>query len=280
MKIIVDTPENIAKMAAERYVTLLNKKPDAVLGLATGSTPLGLYGEIVKLYNEGKISFAKAKSFNLDEYVGLDGTHDQSYRYFMNENLFSKVDINPDETHVPGGKGDIAENAKEYEEMIAAAGGIDMAVAVGNVGLDVENRCSVHQIRASYMEDGAEFFRMLHTQQLHAGKPQVVWPERGTGGEDTHAGVAAQPGRPYRRRPALPNRFGKLPDNPQMGKILNSPQGIGVPEFRLKDDGGAQFFHKAALPGNAEFCGEIAVHPGNDLNIHIHVMPSLSGIRR
>ena len=177
MKIIVDTPENIAKMAAERYVTLLNKKPDAVLGLATGSTPLGLYGEIVKLYNEGKISFAKAKSFNLDEYVGLDGTHDQSYRYFMNENLFSKVDINPDETHVPGGKGDIAENAKEYEEMIAAAGGIDMQLLGlgqnGHIGFNEPGTplASVtHEIEltANTREANARFFASIDDVPTHA----------------------------------------------------------------------------------------------------------------
>ena len=135
MKIIVDTPENIAKMAAERYVTLLNKKPDAVLGLATGSTPLGLYAEIVKLYNEGKISFAKAKSFNLDEYVGLDGTHDQSYRYFMDKNLFEKIDLDPARVHIPSGITVSEDDSAKYEDAIRAAGGIDMQLlGIGHNG--------------------------------------------------------------------------------------------------------------------------------------------------
>ena len=84
MKFIIDTEENVAKKAAQRYVELLKAKPDAVLGFATGSTPLGLYAELARLCREGKISFRDVTSFNLDEYAGLDGSHDQSYRYFMN----------------------------------------------------------------------------------------------------------------------------------------------------------------------------------------------------
>ena len=80
MKLIIGTQEEVVKKAAQRYVKLLNEKPEAVLGLATGSTPLGLYGELAKLCAEGKLSFAKCTTFNLDEYIGLDGTHDQSYR--------------------------------------------------------------------------------------------------------------------------------------------------------------------------------------------------------
>lgn len=126
MKIIVDAPETLARFAAERYVTLLNKKPDAVIGLATGSTPLGLYRELRRLCAEKKISFARATSFNLDEYVGLSGDHDQSYRYFMDHNLFEGIDIDPERTFVPSGLGDIAANAEKYEEMIGLAGGIDL----------------------------------------------------------------------------------------------------------------------------------------------------------
>ena len=93
MKIIIDTPEKIAELAAERYVELLNRKPNAVLGYATGSTPLGLYAQLAKLNAAGKLTFKDATTFNLDEYAGLDGTHEQSYRYFMNKNLFEHIDI-------------------------------------------------------------------------------------------------------------------------------------------------------------------------------------------
>lgn len=133
MKIFVDTQEKIAELAARQYVQLLKAKPDAILGLATGSTPLGLYGELARLTEQGEISFKQARSFNLDEYVGLAPTHDQSYRYFMNENLFNKVDIIPENTRVPSGT-DIAK-AAEYDDEIAKAGGIDLQLlGIGNNG--------------------------------------------------------------------------------------------------------------------------------------------------
>ena len=95
MKLIIGSKEDVSAQAAQRYVELLGKKPDAVLGLATGSTPLALYAELARLCAEGKVSFARAKSYNLDEYIGLDGSHDQSYRYFMDHNLFQHIDIKP-----------------------------------------------------------------------------------------------------------------------------------------------------------------------------------------
>lgn len=148
-----------------------------------------------------------------------------------------------------------------------AAGGVRVAVAVGNVGLDVENRGAVHQIRTAHMQNRAEFPSLLHAQKTDAGQPQIVGAERGTSGEDAHPGVSAQPGRAHGGRPALPDGLGKLPDDPQVGKILNAPQGVGVAEFRLKDNGGAEGFHKPALPGDTEFGGKVAVHPGDDANI-------------
>ena len=135
MKVIVGTKEEVVRKAAQRYVELLNRKPEAVLGLATGSTPLDLYAELARLCAEGKLSFAKAKSFNLDEYIGLEGTHDQSYRYFMDHNLFEHIDIRPENTHVPSGfVKDVAE-AELYDAEIAAAGGVDLQLlGIGNNG--------------------------------------------------------------------------------------------------------------------------------------------------
>lgn len=135
MKVYIDTPEKIAELAAQRYVELLEKKPNAILGLATGSTPLGLYARLAELCAQGRISFRDASSFNLDEYVGLDGTHDQSYRYFMNENLFKKIDIPMERTRVPSGLDTSAETAAAYDELIRAAGGIDIQLlGIGNNG--------------------------------------------------------------------------------------------------------------------------------------------------
>ncbi len=102
-------------------------KPDCVLGLATGSTPVGAYKQLVEWYKKGDLDFAQVRSINLDEYVGLAPTHDQSYRYFMQSNLFDHVNIVPDNTNVPNG---LAENAAEecrrYNEVIHTLGPIDL----------------------------------------------------------------------------------------------------------------------------------------------------------
>ena len=133
MKIFIDTPEKVAEMAAQRYVELLKEKPNAILGGATGSTPLLLYAELARLNKAGEVSFAQAKSFNLDEYVGLDGDHDQSYRYFMDKNLFEHIDIDMANTRVPSGIN--TEIAAEYDKEIEAAGGVDMQLlGIGNNG--------------------------------------------------------------------------------------------------------------------------------------------------
>ena len=89
--VISDTYEAMSKAAARAVADVVNKKPDAVLGLATGSTPLGLYKELIRMHKEDGLDFSKVTTFNLDEYVGLPATHDQSYHYFMNENLFKPI---------------------------------------------------------------------------------------------------------------------------------------------------------------------------------------------
>ncbi|MBE6037544.1 MAG: glucosamine-6-phosphate deaminase [Clostridiales bacterium] len=135
MKIFIGTQEEIAKKAAQRYVDLLKEKPNAILGHATGSTPLGLYAELIKLNKEGALTYKDVTSFNLDEYVGLDGSHDQSYRYFMNENLFNHIDIDLAKTFVPSGLDTSAETAANYDKAIEAAGGIDLQLlGIGNNG--------------------------------------------------------------------------------------------------------------------------------------------------
>jgi len=126
MKIHICSSEQAAKQAAERYVELLRKKPDAVLGFATGSTPLRLYAELTARYEAGEVTFTQATSFNLDEYAGLDGAHPQSYRRFMDEHLFSKIDIPYERTHVPNGLDCGADALAGYEAAIAAAGGVDL----------------------------------------------------------------------------------------------------------------------------------------------------------
>jgi len=153
MKIIIDTTEKVAELAAQKYVELLSEKPNAVIGCATGSTPLGLYAELIRLNKKGDISFKDVTSFNLDEYVGLDGSHDQSYRYFMNHNLFEHIDIDMSRTFVPSGI-DI-EAAADYDEAIKAAGGIDLQLlGIGNNG------------HIGFNEPGTPFGSITHKVEL------------------------------------------------------------------------------------------------------------------
>ena len=160
MKIIIDNEENIARRAARRYVELLREKPDAILGGATGSTPLGLYAELARLCKAGEISFARARSFNLDEYVGLDGSHDQSYRYFMNENLFKHIDIDLANTRVPDGINTAI--AAEYDREIEAAGGIDLQL----LGIGVDGHIG-------FNEPGAPWDSVTHVVELTENTREV-----------------------------------------------------------------------------------------------------------
>lgn len=135
MKFTIGTEQEVALWAAQRYVKLLNAKPNAVLGYATGSTPLGLYGELARLNQAGAMSFREVTTFNLDEYVGLDGAHEQSYRYFMNKKLFEKINIPLERTFVPSGLECSHEQAAQYDEQIKAAGGVDLQLlGIGNNG--------------------------------------------------------------------------------------------------------------------------------------------------
>lgn len=128
MKVIVaDTYDQMSRTAADVIADALRAKPACVLGLATGSTPIGLYAQLVEDCARGAISFAKAQTFNLDEYRGLAAEHPQSYRYFMQHHLFDHVDVDAERTHVPDGANADAEAAcTGYEAAIEAAGGIDL----------------------------------------------------------------------------------------------------------------------------------------------------------
>jgi glucosamine-6-phosphate deaminase len=127
-----------AVAAAIRHliVAKAKSKQTAVLGLATGSTPLPLYAELIRLHREEGLSFQNVVSFNLDEYEGLSGDHSQSYRHFMEQNLFRSIDIRLENTHVPAGiSNDAARTCADYEAAILAAGGIDLQVlGIGRTG--------------------------------------------------------------------------------------------------------------------------------------------------
>ncbi len=136
MKFIkTDSYEKMSHIAANIIFAQVINKPDSVLGLATGSSPVGTYKELIELCKKGDLDFSAVTSINLDEYVGLDGENDQSYRYFMNKNLFESVNINIENTFVPNGKAaDLEAECKAYDERIAAYGGIDLQLL--GIGLD------------------------------------------------------------------------------------------------------------------------------------------------
>ena len=119
--------EDMSRKAANVIAAQMINKPNSVLGLATGSTPIGTYKNLVDRYEQGDIDFSDITTVNLDEYKGLSADHDQSYRYFMNDNLFSKVNIDISRTHVPNGMEPDADKAcEEYNSIIESVGGIDL----------------------------------------------------------------------------------------------------------------------------------------------------------
>ena len=130
MKIYVsDDYKGMSRKAANIVSAQVILNPSCVLGLATGSTPIGMYKQLIDWYNKGDLDFSQVKSVNLDEYVGLAPTHDQSYRYFMQHNLFDHVNIDPANTNVPNGlASDPAAECERYNEVIRSMGGIDVQV--------------------------------------------------------------------------------------------------------------------------------------------------------
>ncbi len=132
----VKTPEEMGKAAADIFETAIHKKPACVLGLATGSTPLPLYRELIAREKAGKIDFSRVRTANLDEYKGLAPGHPQSYRRFMQENLFDHISIKPENTIVPDGLAeDVDAMCRAYEQQIEDWGGVDIQLlGIGHDG--------------------------------------------------------------------------------------------------------------------------------------------------
>ncbi len=122
-----DDYNSMSRRAANIISAQVIVKPDCVLGLATGSTPLGAYSQLISWYKKGDLSFSGVRTVNLDEYVGIAPNHPQSYRYFMDENLFNKVNIKPENTFLPNGLAqDLDEECDAYNNRISSLGGIDL----------------------------------------------------------------------------------------------------------------------------------------------------------
>lgn len=169
MEVIVkENYEEMSKLAAELIADVVRKKPRGVLGLATGSTPVGTYKEIIRMHKEEGLDFSQIVTFNLDEYVGLPPDHPESYRYFMNENLFNHINIRMENTHVPDGMAkDIPAHCREYESMIKEAGGIDVQllgiganghIAFNEPGSSLGSRTRVKTLTEKTRQDNARFF--------------------------------------------------------------------------------------------------------------------------
>ena len=128
--------EEMSRKAADIMGAQILQKPDCLLGLATGTTPIGLYDELARRNQAGELDFSKVRTFNLDEYRGLAGDHPQSYRYFMNKHLFDRINIDKANTRVPDGlAADPDQSGQAYDEAIAQLGGIDLQLlGVGHNG--------------------------------------------------------------------------------------------------------------------------------------------------
>lgn len=169
--VVVDSDADFVSYAASQICELVGKKPDAVLGLATGSTPLGMYAELVKRYKAGKVDFSVVRTFNLDEYVGLTADHPQSYRYYMEEQLFSKVNIKPDNTYLPSGVAeDLEAEAQRYEALLGRLGPIDLQVlgigenahiGFNEPGTPFSSQTQVVDLAQSTIAANARFFATL-----------------------------------------------------------------------------------------------------------------------
>lgn len=166
--IIASGAEEIATTGADAFGHLLERKPDAVLGLATGSSPLTIYDELVRRYEAGELSFAQARAFTLDEYVGLPADHPQRYRNVIATELTDRIDIDP--AHVLGPDGlaaDIPAACAAYEDAIVAAGGVDLQilgigtdghVAFNEPGSSLASRTRIKTLTAQTRADNARFF--------------------------------------------------------------------------------------------------------------------------
>ena len=179
MEIIVQRSyAQMSKVAAEIIAEVLNTKPNAVLGMATGSTPLGLYQELVRLHQERQLDFSRVTTFNLDEYVGLSINHPQSYHYFMHEHFFRHVNIQPQNINIPSGTtSNYPAFCAWYEQRIKDCGGIDVQIlgigtdghiAFNEPGSSLTSRTRLKTLSRQTIDDNARFFENRDNVPIYA----------------------------------------------------------------------------------------------------------------
>lgn len=170
--------EAMSQEAAKRVAALVRKKPDSILGFATGSTPLGLYKELIRMHRNEGLDFSKVTTFNLDEYVGLPPSHSQSYHHFMWENLFNHINVNPSSVYVPMGMADdIDAHCEWYEKRIRECGGIDLQIlgigvnghiAFNEPGSSLGSRTRIKTLSEKTRRDNARFFESMEEVPKYA----------------------------------------------------------------------------------------------------------------
>jgi glucosamine-6-phosphate deaminase len=166
--IISENYESMSRLGADIIRQQLLHKPNSVLGLATGSTPVGTYKELVRLHREEGLDFSQVVTFNLDEYLGLPPSHQQSYRYFMDQNLFKHVNVPPGNIHVPYGHAEsVMDFCAWYEDQIKNLGGIDIQIlgiggdghiAFNEPGSSLGSRTRLKTLTEQTIKDNARFF--------------------------------------------------------------------------------------------------------------------------
>ncbi len=189
MDLIILDKKEADKAVCNEIINLINSKKDCVLGLATGSTPEGVYSLLVEAYKNKKVSFENVTSFNLDEYVGLADSHPQSYRYFMNNHLFLHVDINLANTHVPSNRGD-ENDLSIYDDNIKNHGGIDLQllgigsnghIAFNEPGTSFNSKTHIVTLKESTIKDNSRFFNSIDevpTQAITMGLESILNAKR------------------------------------------------------------------------------------------------------
>ena len=158
MKVIVtNSYDETCTVIAGMIRELVNRKPDAKLGLATGGTPVPIYRKLIEMNRAGEVDFSRVRTVNLDEYCGIPGTHSQSYRYFMDTNLFAHINIDKANTYVAGGMGDAGANARELEEKVHEGGAPDLQLlGIGNNGHIAFNEAGDHLVCSAHIEQLTE----------------------------------------------------------------------------------------------------------------------------
>jgi len=176
--VICPDPLAASREVAQIIAAAIEAKPDIVLGLATGGTPVAAYRELVRMHREQGLDFSELTSFNLDEYIGIGPEHPQSFRYFMQQHLFDHVNVTPSQTHVPDGRGtDVEANARRYEDEIRAAGGIDLQllgigtnghIAFNEPGSPASSRTRAIELTTETIQANSRFFDSIDQVPKHA----------------------------------------------------------------------------------------------------------------